>query len=73
MKPQKLILCAWGPYPGRQEVDFTAFYEQGIFLITGATGAGKTTMIRIIMGVFGADSGTVTLDNAPLNPQKVKI
>ena len=41
--------------------------------ILGRNGAGKTTMIRIIMGVFGADSGTVTLDNAPLNPQKVKI
>lgn len=41
--------------------------------ILGRNGAGKTTMIRIIMGVFGADSGTVTLDGAPLNPQKVKI
>ncbi len=53
-------------------VSFTA--ESGKALgILGRNGAGKTTMIRIIMGVFGADSGTVTLDNAPLNPQKVKI
>ncbi|MGN0538218.1 MAG: ABC transporter ATP-binding protein [Candidatus Fimenecus sp.] len=41
--------------------------------VLGRNGAGKTTMIRIIMGVFGADSGTVTLDGAPLNPQRVKI
>lgn len=41
--------------------------------VLGRNGAGKTTMIRIIMGVFGADSGTVTLDGVPLNPQKVKI
>lgn len=41
--------------------------------VLGRNGAGKTTMIRIIMGVFGADSGAVTLDGAPLNPQKVKI
>lgn len=53
-------------------VSFTA--ESGKALgILGRNGAGKTTMIRIIMGVFGADSGTVNLDNAPLNPQKVKI
>ncbi|MGN0569765.1 MAG: ABC transporter ATP-binding protein [Candidatus Fimenecus sp.] len=41
--------------------------------VLGRNGAGKTTIIRIIMGVFGADSGSVTLDGAPLNPQKVKI
>lgn len=53
-------------------VSFTA--ESGKALgILGRNGAGKTTMIRIIMGVFGADSGTVTLDNAPLNPQNIKI
>lgn len=53
-------------------VSFTA--ESGKALgILGRNGAGKTTMIRIIMGVFGADSGTVTLDNAPLTPKKVKI
>ena len=58
MKPQKLILCAWGPYRNKQEVDFTAFYEQGIFLITGATGAGKTTIFDAISyALYGALSG----------------
>jgi ABC-2 type transport system ATP-binding protein len=32
----------------------------------GANGAGKTTAMRIILGVLSADSGTVTLDDAPL-------
>lgn len=41
--------------------------------ILGRNGAGKTTMIRIIMGVFDADSGSVTLDGMPINTQKVKI
>ncbi len=41
--------------------------------ILGRNGAGKTTMIRIIMGVFNADNGSVTLDDAPMNTSNVKI
>ena len=41
--------------------------------ILGRNGAGKTTMIRIIMGVFNADSGNVTLDGEPVNNRKIKI
>ncbi len=58
MKPIKLTLCAWGPYRNKQEVDFTTFYEKGIFLITGATGAGKTTIFDgITYALYGALSG----------------
>lgn len=53
-------------------VDFRA--ESGKALgILGRNGAGKTTMIRIIMGVFAADSGNVTLDGKPISTQNVKI
>lgn len=41
--------------------------------LLGRNGAGKTTMIRIIMGVFNADNGSVTLDGAPMNTKNVKI
>ena len=41
--------------------------------LLGRNGAGKTTMIRIIMGVFNADSGNVSLDGTPMNEAKVKI
>ena len=41
--------------------------------LLGRNGAGKTTMIRIIMGVFNADGGNVTLDGAPINTKAVKI
>ena len=41
--------------------------------LLGRNGAGKTTAIRIIMGVFPQDSGSVLLDGAPINRSKLKI
>lgn len=41
--------------------------------ILGRNGAGKTTAIRIIMGVFMADSGEILIDGKPINRNKVTI
>ncbi len=41
--------------------------------LLGRNGAGKTTMIRIIMQVFPADSGRVLLDGKPLDTNQIKI
>ena len=58
MKPIKMCISAWGPYKDKAEIDFTGFYGQGIFLITGATGAGKTTIFdAITYALYGALSG----------------
>ncbi|MEG2199501.1 MAG: SMC family ATPase, partial [Anaerovorax sp.] len=64
MKPVKLSISAFGPYGSRTEVDFSQFGEQGVFLITGDTGAGKTTIFdAITYALFGSVSGsTRTLD-----------
>ncbi len=58
MRPRKLTICGWGPYRGLEEIDFDPFWERGIFLITGATGAGKTTIFDAISyALYGALSG----------------
>ncbi len=45
MKPIRITMQAFGSYLGRTTVDFTRLGEHPIFLITGATGGGKTTIL----------------------------
>ena len=48
MKPEKLIICGWGPYKEETVIDFEKMNTSGLFLVTGQTGAGKTTIFDAI-------------------------
>ena len=58
MRPIKLTVSAFGPYAGEQVFDFAALEGRNFFLIHGATGAGKTSILdAICFALYGQASG----------------
>ena len=59
MKPIRLTMSAFGSYAGEEVIDFSGM-DQGIFLITGDTGSGKTTIFDgIVYALYDRTSGGI--------------
>lgn len=54
MRLHRLTMTAVGPYAGTETIDFDRFAVSGLFLLTGPTGSGKTTIIdAIVFALYG--------------------
>lgn len=59
MRIHRLQISAFGPFAARESVDFDALGEQGLFLLNGATGAGKTSVLdAVCFALYGKVPGS---------------
>src|SRR6185312_4252252 len=64
MRPIRLTMTAFGPYKGTETIDFRELEDNRLFVISGATGAGKTTIFDgICFALYGQASGEDRTDN----------
>ncbi|MCF7932910.1 MAG: SMC family ATPase [Acholeplasmataceae bacterium] len=64
MRINRIIMSAFGPFKGVETIDFTKANRNGIFLVSGPTGAGKTTIFDAIsFALYGKASGMNRMDS----------
>lgn len=81
MRPIRIEMSAFGPYAGKQTVEMDRLGTSGIYLITGDTGAGKTTIFdAIVFALYGTASSDRRSGDMlrsryaePENPTEVKL
>ena len=64
MRPLRLEFQAFGSYPGKEVVDFEVLAQRGLFVVTGPTGTGKTTVFdAMVYALFGTLPGGRSSDD----------
>ena len=73
MRLHRLTIEGFGPYADRQQVDFDELTDAGVFLLTGPTGAGKTSVLDAVCfalyGVVPGDREVRGLRSAHATPE----
>ena len=73
MRPIELTMEAFGPYEKKTVVDFTALGDRSFFLIHGATGAGKTTILDAICYAFYGSASAAGRDSSMLRSRQAGL
>ena len=67
MRPLQLTISAFGSYKGTEVIDFTRLGDNGVFLISGPTGSGKSTIFDAIsFALYGEASGSARGKNSQM-------
>ena len=72
MRPIKLTISAFGPYAGKEELNLDRLGKAGIYLITGDTGAGKSTLFDAISYALYGESSTENKNDSMLRSKYAK-
>ena len=70
MRPLKLTLSAFGPYAGSPTMPLEQMGSGGLYIVTGDTGAGKTTITNLINRFYDIQDGKIRYDG--INIQKLR-
>jgi exonuclease SbcC len=74
MRPIKLEMSGFGPYSGKTVLELASLGESGLYLITGDTGAGKTTIFdAITYALYGSASGDNRADDSLLRSKYASL
>ena len=70
MRVHRLRITAFGPFAGTAEVDLDALASNGLFLLHGPTGAGKTSVLdAVCFALYGAVPGLAPGRQAAQRPR----
>ena len=71
MRPLNLVISGFGAYCNKTEIDLEKLGTSGLYLITGDTGAGKTTIFSLLTKAYTPQKGQILIDGKDINDIKI--